>query len=368
MLGTGAYGWMRVRETDRIAQPGPRVAILHSTLPQTVKNEDGEKMNEQMLALAATQRDVKADLLVFPETSLSLSMYGEAADEVSDLDLVRLYIRRDIPSGPNPLQPETAAFGKDLRDYMAQAKRKLLNLADDVGKPVVVSLIRRSFKQGRYLKYNAAVLTAPKKGEVGVYDKLHLVPFGEYLPLQDSMPFLRVLMPYGPNEIFGLDHADAIKTIHYENLHFGALICFEDTVPWIGRAMANLPDPPIDFFVNQSNDGWFLGSVQADFHLASAVFRCVETRKPMVRSTNIGVTCLVDSAGRVSGVHPRFEDGASLVDVKLDGRKTLYCALGDWLPIGCGLLLLGYMIATAVMVWRRTKERLEGVKNGKRGA
>ena len=48
--------------------------------------------------------------------------------------------------------------------------------------------------------------------------------------------------------------------------------------------------------------------------------------------------------------------------IRLDGRKTLYCALGDWLPVGCGLLLLGYLAATAVVVWRRTKERLGGTK------
>jgi apolipoprotein N-acyltransferase len=234
----------------------------------------------------------------------------------------------------------------------------LLNLANDQKKSVVVSLLRRVFTQGRYVKYNSAVLTAPKKGEVGVYDKLHLVPFGEYLPLQESLPILRLLMPYGPDQVFGLDHADMIKTIHYENLNFGALICFEDTVPWIARAMANVADPPIDFFVNQSNDGWFRGSVEADYHLASAVFRCVETRKPMVRSTNIGVTCVVDSCGRVSGVHPRFEDGASIVDVSLDGRKSLYCAWGDWLPILSGLITLGFIGSTTVAVFRRTRERL----------
>jgi apolipoprotein N-acyltransferase len=311
-----------------------------------------------MLALAAKYREEQADLLVFPETSLSFPLYGDVAKDVGDLDLARLYIRRDVPAGPSDDFPETADYGKFLRWNMENARRQLLNLADDQNKTVVVSLLRRVFKQGRYIKYNSAVLTAPRKGEVGVYDKLHLVPFGEYLPLQESVPLLRWLMPYGPDEIFGLDHADMVKSIHYENLHFGALICFEDTVPWIARAMANINDPPIDFFVNQSNDGWFRGSVEADYHLASAVFRCVETRKPMVRSTNIGATCIVDSAGRVSNVHPRFEDGASIVDVKFDGRRTQYAAWGDWLPIGSGLITIGFMGATAVVVFRRTRERL----------
>jgi apolipoprotein N-acyltransferase len=358
VVGTGFYGWMRVRETDQILKPGPRAVLLHSTLPQTVRDTDTERSNKIMLELAAKYRETKADMLVFPETSLSLPLYGEVAKEVGDLDLAKLFIKRDVPSGPSDDFPETAKYGAQLRDLVAWSRRQLLNLADDQNKAVVVSLLRRVFKRGKYIKYNSAVLTAPRKGEVGVYDKLHLVPFGEYLPLQESMPVLRWLMPYGPDEIFGLDHADMVKSIHYENLHFGALICFEDTVPWIARAMANINDPPIDFFVNQSNDGWFRGSVEADYHLSSAVFRCVEIRKPMVRSTNIGVTCLVDSAGRVSNIQPRFEDGASIVDVKLDGRRTLYVASGDWLPIASGLVTFGFMGSTAVVVFRRTRERL----------
>jgi apolipoprotein N-acyltransferase len=359
-IGTGVYGAMRVSETDRIAKPGPRVVLLHSTLPQDVKDNDVERSNKHMLALADRYRDEKADLLVFPETSLALTLYGEVATEVSEVELAKLYIRRDARGGSKEDFPETAAYGRYLQSLMGDSRRELLRLADDLGKPVVVSLIRRAFTQGRYAKYNSTVLTAPGKGEVGVYDKLHLVPFGEYLPLADSAPFLRWLMPYGPNDNFGLDHASAVKTIQHGSLRFGALICFEDTVPWIARAMVNLPGEPIDFFVNQSNDGWFEGSVEADYHLKSAVFRCVETRKSMVRSTNIGATCLVDSCGRVSGVHPRFEDGASVVDVPLDGRTTIYAALGDWLAIGCGLLTAGYLAATTVVVFRRTRSRLGG--------
>jgi len=359
IVGTGVYGWWRVRETNQIARPGPRVVLLHSAIPQSVKDGDFQTANKRMLALAAKYRDEKADLLVFPETSLALT-YGEVASELGDLDLAKLFIRRELPGGPTKDWPLEASTGKELRAVLEDSRRRLLELADDQNKPVLVSLLRRSFNQGRYLKYNAAILTAPRKGEVGVYDKLHLVPFGEYLPLKDSLPFLRWLMPYGPNESFGLDHAEKIKTIHYETLNFGALICFEDTVPWIARAMVNLADPPIDFFVNPSNDGWFRGSIQADYHLASAVFRCVETRKPMARSTNIGVTCLVDSAGRVSNVQLRFEDGASIVTVPLDSRKTLYAGWGDWLPKLSGFLTLGYLAATGIVVLRRTRERLGG--------
>jgi apolipoprotein N-acyltransferase len=359
IVGAGIYGWVQVRATDQVLKPGPRVVLLHSTVPQDVKDGVPEESSKEMLKLAAKYRDEKADLLVFPETSLWFPVYGEVAKEVGDLDLAKLYIRRDVPTGPSREFPETAAYGEFLRGKMEEAKRQLLQLADDQNKAIVVSLLRRVFKQGRYIKYNSAVLTAPRQGEVGVYDKLHLVPFGEYLPLQESAPILRFLMPYGPDQVFGLDHADMVKTIHYENLRFGALICFEDTVPWISRAMVNLPDAPIDFYVNQSNDGWFRGSVEADYHLAAAVFRCVETRRPMVRSTNIGATCLVDSAGRASDVHPRFEDGASVVTVPLDGRRTLYAAWGDWLPLGSLFLTLGYLAATSVVIFRRTRERLK---------
>src|SRR5690606_1084909 len=136
---------------------------------------------------------------------------------------------------------------------------------------------------------------APEKGIVAYYDKIHLVPFGEYIPLKESMPFLRRLMPYEEGVDFGLDHATEFATLHYENLHFASLICFEDTLPHLARKfLTQSPEKrPIDFFVNQSNDGWFRGSIEADYHLAASIFRCIECRLPMVRASNTGVTALV---------------------------------------------------------------------------
>src|SRR5262249_14723191 len=116
IVGAGFFCWVRVRPTDQIQKPGTRAGLLHSTRPPSVKDGDREESNKQMLKWVAKYRDEKADLLVFPETSLWFPVYGSVSKDVGDLDLVRLYIRRDVPKGANEKQPETTDFGQDLRD------------------------------------------------------------------------------------------------------------------------------------------------------------------------------------------------------------------------------------------------------------
>jgi apolipoprotein N-acyltransferase len=147
------------------------------------------------------------------------------------------------------------------------------------------------------------------------------------------------------------------------------LICFEDTVPDLARAYLRkaTPEAPVELLVNQSNDGWFNNSVEGRYHLAAAVFRCVETRRPMVRSSNTGPSGLVDSNGKVAA---QFEkdgktqgvEGWLRVRAPLDDRSAPYVVLGDWLPLA-GLLLAGSLAAASLvrtaLVFRREWRRAQ---------
>jgi apolipoprotein N-acyltransferase len=137
------------------------------------------------------------------------------------------------------------------------------------------------------------------------------------------------------------------------------MICFEDTVPWIARGFASMPNKPIDFLVNQSNDGWFPHSMEAHYHAVAGLFRCVENRLAMVRATNFGVTCLIDSCGRIRDRHPIGEPGGLTVSVPVDRRQSLYTRWGDWLPISCWLVIGFGGFRFLVTAWQRTRRRLE---------
>ena len=145
--------------------------------------------------------------------------------------------------------------------------------------------------------------------------------------------------------------------------HFGVLICYEDTNPYLARQYVR-EEPKADFLINISNDGWFDGSAEHDEHLAICRFRAVECRRAVARAVNMGVSAIVDGNGRVLAPNDygknyaaawevEWEDGKArsfprsqwvrlkkeeavlIGNIPLDRRDSLYAAYGDWLPQGC---------------------------------
>jgi apolipoprotein N-acyltransferase len=176
---------------------------------------------------------------------------------------------------------------------------------------------------------------------------VHLVPFGEYLPLGDCPPFswLRAVIPgdFAPGKSteplrLAQPQADIIP-----------LICFEDTV---GRLARRFVRPGPQMIVNLTNDGWFLNSRAMEVHTANAKFRAIELRRPMVRATNTGVTCFIDTQGTLTSRLADPQTGGTLVEgclpgeVRLpqNGEITLYARLGDWFALLC--LSLCALLAT----------------------
>ncbi len=168
------------------------------------------------------------------------------------------------------------------------------------------------------------------------YHKVHLVPFGEYLPLRDIPPFsfLRGVLPgdFTPGE-----RTEPLQMVKPE-VQLIPLICFEDTV---GRVARKFVREAPQMIVNISNDGWFLQSVETEVHLANALFRAIELRRPMVRATNTGVTCFIDTHGRIISRLSDPETGTSFLEGTLPGEvhvphhpvMTLYARFGDWFAL-----------------------------------
>jgi apolipoprotein N-acyltransferase len=169
--------------------------------------------------------------------------------------------------------------------------------------------------------------------EVQVYHKIHLVPFGEYVPLRHSFPlFAMVASRWVPGD-FNRGEDYTVFRLTSDRTAVAPLICFEDTVGELTRQFVNRG---ADLLVNVTNDGWFLHTAGSHQHLANSIFRCIETRRPMVRAANTGVTCFVNEFGRVTQIlrddtGNSFTEGVLTGDVNVpqDRQLTFYTRHGE---------------------------------------
>lgn len=345
LAGSVLYGWFRVQQEPFAT--GPTVALVQTNLEQSIKNQDNEKSLKHVAGLTTLESAQKADLIIWPETSYP-RLFGRVEPTLSTSALLQLWTERFKPRPGE--SPPTDDYGALIRSEMERNANDLAAFTDWLGKPLLVGMIWSELRPDYFRQYNSSVLLAPHRGVIDHYDKIHLVPFGEFVPLRETLPLLKILLPYD-TDTFGIDAATDYRTLQLGRWHFASLICFEDTLPHLARMFLRqaATGPRPDFFVNQSNDGWFQGSVEADYHLAASVFRSVENRRPMVRSANMAVTALIDGNGVVRARLPRCETGCLIATVPIDGRQAPYLYLGDWLPLGC---LIAGIVAVAAGLLR----------------
>ena len=153
--------------------------------------------------------------------------------------------------------------------------------------------------------FNSALLVGAGGRVIGRYDKLHLVPFGEYIPLKKALPFLQAVVPIGDiaagNDytVFSLDPRpttqDPRRKTH-DPVKFSVLICFEDLFPELSRQFVR---KGADFLVNITNDGWYKRTSAPYQHLQASVFRAVENRRYLARAANTGVSGFIGPQGKI---------------------------------------------------------------------
>jgi len=177
--------------------------------------------------------------------------------------------------------------------------------------------------------YNSAVLVDAQGRRLFSYDKVHLVPFGEYEPF----PLIHQVVTSVSEEVGGFHKGKKYAVGQLPNGYkFGVFICYEAIYPVeVRRFTAN----GAQLLINISNDGWFGRSAAAEQHLHMVMVRAVENRRWIVRSTNNGFTVSIDPYGRVFETLP--PDVRAAVDLPYDFRtdKTLYVRYGDWFAWLC---------------------------------
>jgi apolipoprotein N-acyltransferase len=190
--------------------------------------------------------------------------------------------------------------------------------------------------------FNAAMLFTDHGEEHQTYRKIHLVPYGEYLPLRRFMPeFVENLIPGD----LAVGRGRTVFTLPQPALRFGTLVCFEDTD---GDLTRDFVKQGAQLLVNITNDSWFGESEGAEQHLANARLRAVEERRPLLRCTNSGVTAWVDTKGRVDRWLTPFLPGfvSRVIAVPSPTPPTFYARNGDWVA------WLSFPIAAAALLWR----------------
>ena len=366
LVASIVYGRWRIGQAEQFVEPGPLAASLQSNVPQSVKQtfESGDDLFNDLMVYSKAAVEADAELIVWPET------------------MVQAMLDTDV--WPVLTSPEShIALDKALREH---SKDNAFLLVGAYGSEV------RENATERYLaRYNSAFLYRPDgQKDKKRYDKIHLVPFGEVLPLRRSLSwFYELLMkikfiPY--NFDYSLDYGVNYTVFEMtgENgrkqapdYKFGVIICYEGTVPEIARnfALDEQGVKRIDWLVNISNDGWFVrfeeGQVKPSWelgqHAAVTALRAVENRLAVLRSVNTGISCLIDSMGRIKDGYVQGTLPAEAMNrtgmpgwfidrIPIDKRISFFSKYGEWLDYCCELCVILLLIGLlSVKFFRRIK-------------
>ena len=187
--------------------------------------------------------------------------------------------------------------------------------------------------------YNSASLISPQGEWTGRYDKVHLVPFGEYVPYRRMFAFAGGLT----KEVGDFSRGTSRRPLEADGARFGVFICYESVFPdEVRRFAAN----GAQVFVNISNDGWYGDSGAYAQHLKQARMRAIENERWLLRDTNTGVTAAIDPYGRVVARVPRKLRTALVAPYALSNVTTFYTRHGDWFAFLCAIILLAALVAS----------------------
>ena len=295
-----------------------RVAAVQSNVPQTQKFDPQftRRIFDQFRRLSeiALRSNPPPDLLVWPESSM-----------------------------PGPVLADQESY-KFVMDLAASADTDLLLGTIDVDQQDV---------------YNAALLVSDGGEHVQVYRKIHLVAFGEYVPGRHTVPLLAQIVGNQVPADFKAGKEPTVFTLTNSEIHVAPLICFEDTIGELTRqfVLPNETSPGANLIVDVTNDGWFQRSAGSHQHLANAIFRCAETRRPMIRAANTGVTCFINQFGRVTQMlrddtGSTFTEGVLTGEIKVPTEQelTFYVRHGELFAKMCAVITL---IAIAIVFGAR---------------
>jgi len=363
LSATWVYGGYRLGQ-DHLFTAGPRLSLIQGNHDQRLRNQVvGAGRMEAVAKMRTSYEDLcqkafnqpnRPTLMVWPETSFPHGWI-------------------QLPADLNGVSQEDLNFStllyKRFEEYtLAWQASQLIGVNTEAIVP-----------GGKNIKYNSALLYPLGPFDTARYDKIHRVPMGEYVPFKDWLPFMDRIAPYDYD--YSVKAGEKMTRFTLGEFRFGVLICFEDSDPFLARAYGQPDDegPAVDFLINISNDGWFDDTCEHEEHLAICRFRAIETRRAVARAVNMGISAVIDSNGRVQNpdLMPIYSDtpfwvvqppeprdrgnramfghvpdlpvgewaqykntsGVITATMPIDSRESFYVRFGDWLPLGCWIVV-----------------------------
>ena len=312
MVALVAFGAWRIANLKNAPAEGTlKVAMVQANIPQSLKWDPKFLPQSYGVYQEETTNAAKrgADLITWPEAAAAFLF---------------------LPDDRYP-----AALAED-----AAYRQKLLTMAQNIGVPILFGAPALAQLDGQLGFYNRAYLVSAKGEVVAHYDKMQLVPFGEYVPARSILGFFVNRVVKGLGDMVPGDQQTLFSV---KGAKLGVLICYESIFPDFTRREVNLG---ANILVNITNDAWY-GESSAPFQvLAMAALRSVETKVPMVRTANTGISALIEPSGRITNRTPLFKRGTEIVDVSFRPVRTVYTMVGDLFAEICVVLtMIGLLIA-----------------------
>jgi apolipoprotein N-acyltransferase len=194
--------------------------------------------------------------------------------------------------------------------------------------------------------FNSAAVINPKGEWTARYDKVHLVPFGEYLPFPSLFSFAGGLT----KEVGQFEHGTSRQALNAGDERLGIFICYESIFPDEVRQSAA---QGAELLVNISNDGWYGDSGAYAQHLNQTRMRAIENGRWLLSATDTGVTAAIDPWGRVASSIPRKKRAALVAHYSLSSVTTFYTRHGDWFAYACAIISIGALFERFTLANRK---------------
>jgi len=304
IFATLIYGYFRLHQ--KIKGQKVRISIVQGNIPQELKwvQEEKEKILEKHISLSMQAKKDNPDLVIWPETAMPVVL--------------------------------------ELDPFLFNA---VSNLAKEIKIPLLTGTMR--FESKNY--FNSALLFSEEGKVIQHYDKLHLVPFGEYIPLRQPFVFLERLAPiddFTAGKDYAVFHV-ARPSSRQPPFKFSVLICFEDIFPELARSFVK---KGAGFLVNITNDAWFKDTAAPCQHLQSSVFRAVENRVFLIRSANTGVSGFISPKGKIISLvkdnkgKSTYVSGYDTQEIIIPAKRyfSFYTRFGDIFALIC--LVIAFLV------------------------
>jgi apolipoprotein N-acyltransferase len=332
LAGTLIYGF--VSPVDYSRSPKAGIALIQHNTDPWRGDMPQYRLNYRILkrlSLEALSGDPKPDLVVWSETAFVPRIYWHTT------------YRTD---------PESYVLVRELLDFLKEQEVPFVIGNDDAR--------RRVSPDGRWeqIDYNAAILY-DRGAEAGIYRKLHLVPFTEGFPYGKQFPWIYQALLNADTHFW--EKGEEATVFDARGFKFSTPICFEDTFGYLSREFVR---NGADVIVNLTNDAWSRSLPAQNQHLSMAVFRAVENRRAMVRSTASGQTCGIDPNGKILAMAPPFTEAWLTVEVPVVTGASFYTRYGD---VWAQLFLLAALVILLTGAGRSILLKIRStVKQGRR--